>query len=47
MNTIKKYLTTGTRWNETNIKVEATFGGIDVIDGKPRRRRGWMYMRKF
>lgn len=27
-------------WNETNIKVEATTGGIDVIDGKPRRRSG-------
>ena len=27
-------------WNETNIKVEATSGGITVIDGKARRRRG-------
>jgi len=27
-------------WNETNIKVEATSGGITVIDGKARRRKG-------
>jgi len=27
-------------WNETNIKVEATSGGITVIDGKARRRQG-------
>jgi len=26
--------------NETNVKVEATSGGITVIDGKARRRRG-------
>ena len=27
-------------WNETNIKVEATSGGITVIDGVARRRKG-------
>ncbi len=27
-------------WNETNIKVEATSGGITIIDGKARRRKG-------
>jgi len=27
-------------WNETNIKVEATSGGITVIDGKARQRKG-------
>jgi type I restriction enzyme R subunit len=27
-------------WNETNIRVEATSGGITVIDGKARRRKG-------
>jgi type I restriction enzyme R subunit len=27
-------------WNETNIKVEATSGGITVIDGKARRSKG-------
>lgn len=27
-------------WNETNIKVEATSGGIIIIDGKARRRKG-------
>lgn len=27
-------------WNETNIKVEATSGGIKVIDGKARRSKG-------
>jgi type I restriction enzyme R subunit len=27
-------------WNETNIKVEATSGGITVIDGTARRSRG-------
>ncbi|MDR2124418.1 MAG: DEAD/DEAH box helicase family protein [Desulfovibrio sp.] len=27
-------------WNETNIKVEATVGGITVIDGKGRRGKG-------
>jgi type I restriction enzyme R subunit len=27
-------------WNETNIKVEATSGGITVIDGRARRRKG-------
>ena len=27
-------------WNETNVKVEESTGGITVIDGKARRRRG-------
>lgn len=27
-------------WNETNVKVEETTGGIVVIDGKARRRKG-------